>query len=319
MPLNEQGKPTYKLDLLAPANGFINMNAHDAMGDVEATIFVCRLIKERAPVAWEQMLQCAAKARVERLINENKIFVLRDYYGVVKDHPLTRLGDEPNGHAVLAYDLSIEPTQLSILDDTQLAARLKRAPKPVRRIRPNTAPLVLPVEEATGVAALSYDTPLARRNALFAASGLVYRLIRLSSLERPSPSAHIEQQIYDGFPSAADSARMVQFHAAQWCDRANIAEQFHDVRYRELARRLIYAHCPESLPDDVRQQQERFIASRIVGHEIDSPPWSTLDKMDEEAAKMELGDHAPLAEMLSEFWEFLAARKRQAMVTLGLD
>ena len=109
------------------------------------------------------------------------------------------------------------------------------------------------------------------------------------------------------------------FHAAQWCDRANIAEQFHDVRYRELARRLIYAHCPESLPDDVRQQQERFIAARIVGHEIDSPPWSTLDKMDEEAAKMELGDHAPLAEMLSEFWEFLAARKRQAMVTLGLD
>ena len=64
VPTDARGKPSYKLDRLAPANGFAHLNAHDAMGDVEATIHICRLIRERAPHAWEQLLHCASKARV---------------------------------------------------------------------------------------------------------------------------------------------------------------------------------------------------------------------------------------------------------------
>ena len=317
VPLNEKGKPTYKLDRLAPANGFKDMNAHDAMGDVEATIFICRLIKDRAPDAWDHMLHCAAKARVESVINDSPIFLLRDYYGALKEYPLTRLGDEPNGFATLAYDLSIEPSQLSVLDDVQLAARLKKTPKPVRRIRSNVAPFVIPVVDGETVGAFSYNSLLERRNELFAQPSLIERMSSLSAREASVGSEHIEEQIYDGFPSPADSARMVRFHALPWCERYGLVEEFSDARYRTLGRRLIYAHCPESLPDSVRQDEKRLVAARLTGHGFDGAPWSTLDQAAAEAAQFEGEGDGSLAAMLAEFGEFVAVRKRWAKDTLA--
>lgn len=318
VPVNDKGKPSYKLDALAPANGFNDMKAHDAMGDVEATIFICRLIKERAPAAWEQMLHCAAKARVEEVVNGSRIFILRDYYGSLKEYALTRLGNEPNGFAILAYDLAIEPNQLATLDDTQLAARLKRLPRPIRRIRSNAAPFVTPVLEGAA-AGLDYDTLVSRRAALLAEPGLVERLLQLSAREDSEPSEHVEDQIYDGFPSPADSARMAQFHAADWCDRYGIVEQFQDSRYRALGRRLIYSHCPESLPEPVRKEQQKLLAARLLGHGIDSPPWSTLDMVDQEAAQFQEEGNEHLADMLKEFRDFVAAKKNEALAALGLQ
>ena len=43
-PINEKGKINFKLDQLAPANGFKSHNAHDALGDVEATIFILNMV-----------------------------------------------------------------------------------------------------------------------------------------------------------------------------------------------------------------------------------------------------------------------------------
>ena len=42
IPTGENGAPIFRLDRVAPANGFTKGNAHDAMGDVEATIHLCR-------------------------------------------------------------------------------------------------------------------------------------------------------------------------------------------------------------------------------------------------------------------------------------
>jgi exodeoxyribonuclease-1 len=51
-PADEYGQRIYKLDRVAPLNGFAHDHAHDALADVEATIFLCRLIMERAPDLW---------------------------------------------------------------------------------------------------------------------------------------------------------------------------------------------------------------------------------------------------------------------------
>ena len=48
VPAGEKGRPTFSLDRLAPANGFAHEAAHDAMGDTEATLYLCRLVRERA-------------------------------------------------------------------------------------------------------------------------------------------------------------------------------------------------------------------------------------------------------------------------------
>ena len=49
IPTKSNGRPNFKLDALAPANGFDHQNAHDAMADVEALIHLCRIIAEKAP------------------------------------------------------------------------------------------------------------------------------------------------------------------------------------------------------------------------------------------------------------------------------
>jgi exodeoxyribonuclease-1 len=319
VPRDERGRPVYKLDRLAPANGFPHLNAHDAMGDVEATIHICRLIKERAPQAWERVLHCGSKARVLSLMEENPAFVLTDsYFGRLYQFALTRVGDEGGASsAVLAFDLSIEPAQLIGLDDVMLTARLNRRPKPLRRIKPSESPFLTPLAEGEAFDGLDYETLAARGAQIRDNVEFRERLIRLSAREDFDPSDHVEEQIYGGFPSQADTARMLRFHAAEWCDRLPIVEEFEDARYRQLGRRLIYAHCPESLPDEIRREEARFVATRLTGAGVDNPPWLTLAAADEEAAALEREDAGEHADMLHKFRAHIADLLRQAADALA--
>jgi exodeoxyribonuclease-1 len=56
IPLNEAGRKSYRLELLAPANGFAHINAHDALADVEALIHLCRIIQEDCPLLWSRFI-----------------------------------------------------------------------------------------------------------------------------------------------------------------------------------------------------------------------------------------------------------------------
>lgn len=314
IPTDERGKPSYKLDRLAPANGFPHLNAHDALADVEATIFICRLIKERAPLAWAQLLHCASKARVLDVLDSNKVFLLREsYFNRLYEFALTRAGDEIGGMgAVLAYDLSIEPTQLALLDENALAARLARNPKPIRRIRPNAAPLVMGLAQGEGFGDLPHSTLEARATNIAADDDFRERLLRLSVREETLPSEHVEEQIYGGFPSQHDKALMARFHAVPWCDRYAIVERFEDPRYRILGRRLIYGHCPESLSEDARREEARILAVRLTGRGYNEPPWLTLDAADEEATRM-IGEGNPdHADMLRSFRAHIAMLAQKA-------
>ena len=50
------------------------------------------------------------------------------------------------------------------------------------------------------------------------------------------PSVHIEEQLYGGaFPSLEDKNLMLRFHTVPWKERAELARQLSDARYRRLA------------------------------------------------------------------------------------
>ena len=61
-PQREDGNPSFKLDQLAPANGFAHVHAHDALADVEATIFIAKLIREKARDFWNHLIAMGSKA-----------------------------------------------------------------------------------------------------------------------------------------------------------------------------------------------------------------------------------------------------------------
>ena len=141
--------------IVAPANGFDHGRAHDALGDVEATVFLCRLLAERAPEVWSAFMRFSQKAAVVDYIQSEPIFCLSDfYYNRPYSWLVTTLGQNPsNGAEFYVYDLAIDPDSLLSLNDTELADRLAMSPKPVRRLRANAAPLIMAAEDAPEVCA----------------------------------------------------------------------------------------------------------------------------------------------------------------------
>ncbi|HHP5494160.1 TPA: exodeoxyribonuclease I [Aeromonas veronii] len=59
--INEDGKTSMRLEDIAKANGIEQLNAHDALSDVEATIGLAALIKDRCPSIYDHYMQLRRK------------------------------------------------------------------------------------------------------------------------------------------------------------------------------------------------------------------------------------------------------------------
>ncbi|MDB5709852.1 MAG: hypothetical protein JWL96_1922 [Sphingomonas bacterium] len=306
VPEGDKGKPTFKLDRLAPANGFDHSNAHDALADVEATIHVCRIIRDSAPDLLESSLRLSNKSSARTFLDTEKCFVLTEsYYNRPCQFALTKIGDE--GGTALALNVSMDCDQLQAMSDDELIARLARSPKPVRRIRTNAAPTLQPLsayEYFEGVAAgeLTERADRIRSNGEFCA-----RLIRLSSRDAWPESEYVEEQIYSGFFGRDDERRMAAFHASDWEGRAEIVGQFSDLRLISLGRRIIYEHRPEHLHPEVRAGMAIKTRQRMNGEAAASPAWTTIAAARAEAsARLAKGDPDE-ADILSGVLRYLAA------------
>lgn len=293
VPTGDNGKPSYKLDRLAPANGFDHSNAHDALADVEATIHVARIVRDRAPEHWSDAIRFSQKAAAAAFIDEEPAFVLTEsYFGKPYQYALTRIGAEPSSANVLAYDLEIDPDALRALDGEALAARLRRSPKPVRRVATNACPFMSAVDAFPAFHGLTPDQLLARANIIQSDTAFCARLCAAMEREPYPEPDHVEQRIHSGFATNADKARMRAFHAAGWPERATIAGTFEDARLVELGHRLVFHHAPGLLPLEVRARVTVELAHRMTGHGHDEPPWLTLAAADEEALRM-MADCSP--------------------------
>lgn len=82
VPADDRGRETFRLEKLAPANGYNHDEAHEAMADVEATLYMARLMRERAPDIWRAMDRVTAKAAVREYVAAQPIFSMTEcYYG----------------------------------------------------------------------------------------------------------------------------------------------------------------------------------------------------------------------------------------------
>lgn len=281
IPIGDNGAPVFRLDRIAPANGIAHENAHDAMADVEATIHLCRLLSERAPDIWSCFMRFSQKAAVAEFVASEKVFCLSDHYG---GRPygwlVTALGrNEQNTSEYYVFDLGIDPTALSGLAPEELVERLKCTPKPVRRLRANAAPIMMPAEDAPAFAS-GKDLPaneLQRRVDLLQADAeLRQRLMAAFEAGRLKLAAvHVELQIYDGFLTNEDQALLESFHAAPWEQRMPVVERFSDKRMKQLGRRLLFAERPDLFADDTRRKLNRMRAGRVLGHDGEVP-WRTI-------------------------------------------
>ena len=146
------------------------------------------------------------------------------------------------------FDLSFDPDDYRFLSAEDLVSVLNASPKVIRSIRANRQPIMMPADAApasTKALRIPPDERLRRVEVIqgdpvFRARVGQAQALRLADTD---PPAHVEQRIYDGFPNAADEARMKQFHQVDWRARSALAAQIEDLRLGEFARRLIYSNA----------------------------------------------------------------------------
>jgi exodeoxyribonuclease-1 len=282
IPRRADGETTFKLDRLAPANGFLHPNAHDAMADVEATIFLARLAKERAPRIWEHLLRMGKKPEAVRNALGAPVRLYTEFRYNKPNHWLvSAIGvDTENKGSVIAFNLAHDPAELLSVGDESLRKWAATKPKPLRTIKANSSPILLDMEMARDRADLmKIGEPeiMRRAQVLQGSPELRHRLLQayVATREVYEQSPRIEEQIYRAFPGPRDAALMRDFHRGSWPARAEIANQFEDDRYRKIARRIVFNHRPELLDEETRRAFSAAIAQRWLTQ--GKAKWLTLE------------------------------------------
>lgn len=275
IPSGPEGRPTFKLDLIAPANGISHGKAHDAMADVMATLQLCRFLREPASDLWQRFVRFSKKSSVADFVDSENGFFLSEFHRNEARHwPVVCIGtdpDQPNGRLCLRLDSDAE--RFAALPDVELGIELHRQPSPVRRLRINAAPTLTSFDDAPVTMIGEHD--LSRYEA---GAGRIKgdpdfrnRLIRLYVETRTpfAPPKHIEHRLYEGFPGYEDEMRMASFHDADWPEALSIVESFDDIRLRAFGRRLIYFERRSILPEPIRLEIDRDLAHRLTNDNDD--------------------------------------------------
>ena len=311
VPTDERGRQTFRLERLAPANGYSHDKAHEAMADVEATIYMARLARNRAPKIWQAMDRASEKNAVKEYVAAQSMFSLTErYFGRTYSWLVTPCGQNPNYDGQLAvFDLYFDPDDYCSLSVEELVSVLNASPKVIRSLRANRQPIMMAADMAPEtVKALSVPARELRRRVSVIQNDQDFRArvgqaqaLRFAD-EEPSP--YIEQQLYDGFPGEADQALMAQFHAVDWPDRLALAGRIKDPRVKEFANRLIYFERPDLLPAAKRAELGAWRAKRALSDD-EGVPWMTIRKALREADDLLKNASAEEAALLGSVKDFL--------------
>jgi exodeoxyribonuclease I len=278
-PSDETGQLRFKLDLFAPLNGFSSHHAHDALGDVEATIHIARQIAQRAPELWEELLSSRDKGTVQARLASFQPMALIERFG--GGPPRATIGcycgsSVSNANQAGFFDLeAADPADLLASDDATLFAAVDASPKIIRSLSINKSPALLamsaPSAEYIRRAAVIAGAPEFRAR--------VAKALAARYPEDPTaPKPPVEKLIFGGFYSHADKAKLVEFQRADWRRRQEIVSSFSDARLRQLGRRLVAFHAPELLSNEERAQYQAWVQGRWSAPDVPETEWTTRDR-----------------------------------------
>jgi exodeoxyribonuclease-1 len=309
-----KGNPSFRLEHLAPINGFAHQDAHDAMADVEATIHLAKCVLEEAPHVWDMMLMTSLKRETLQLLEHQKILILCGPQNGGWSKPVTACGRHPEqDNQQLVFDLSQDPIQYSSMESDKLAKKIRGKNTPIRKVAANKQPILLSLEDAPEhiiPSDISYDELAERAETIKADIEFKDRVSALffeTGTDDVELSSEVEDQIYEGFASRADSALMETFHSSEWEERVGVLRELTDVRMQRLAQRLIYFERPELLSEKVQLAIANKISERLATLD-ENVKWRTLSSTHAELEKLKLSAKADEdVEFISVYEQWLSA------------
>jgi exodeoxyribonuclease-1 len=288
-PLNGEGKPSFKLEDLARANGLLHEAAHDALSDVRATIALARLIRAAQPKLFEFCLGLHKKERVaaelglptsaqaaQPFLHVSGMFAPeRGCLAVMwplATHPT-------NKNELLAWDLAHDPSELALLDVATLRQRLfsKTAELPagvqrlpLKSVHLNKSPMVVRnlktlTDEMAAKWGINMDATLAN-------AGRARDLPDMSAIwpqvfARPQEAApDVDEDLYGGFVGNADRRRLNQLRALTPAELAHSRAGFDDHRLGELLFRYRARNFADTLtPEEMVRWEAHRVAWLLEG------------------------------------------------------
>lgn len=286
IPINPKtGKPNFKLENIATANGFEGHNAHDALGDVRATIHMARLIRDTDPSLFFHLKSMGSANDAMEFVQSERTF--RAVGGQMVNPGILDVcliaTDPNNPKAKTAWNLAVDPTPFLSMPTEDILAAMKKSGTPFRSIKCHKSPLIFPsgwefLRHAAGTEAPTPDLIDSRAQLIAENDDFRHRVAEALRLKQEgyAPNEHLEQRIYEGFPTWADKDRMRLFHNTDsWEKRLEITRTFETVTLQQIGMRLVWANAPEVLDPALRAAIDARIGDSRLGLELDQP-WTTV-------------------------------------------
>ena len=270
VPRNDKGKLSFKLDLMAPANGIKDFDAHTAIGDVQATMGMARLFRERAPSVWERARISTKPDQIKEIFKE-EIFYCAILPWWTEVFAFTYAGaNRQNEKEVALFDLRYDPEEFlesSISDINRLLDETPKRNAKIKTIKTNHLPIFMEGKHAggqeeyakIGTDVLEKRAEKIRQNENFQQKVSEALTERGEEKRQRYARDYPEQLLYDGFPSNPDKLLMNKFHDADWNDKLAFSNDIKDQKLTCYGKRIIFYESPDLLSDKVRSEVEKDI------------------------------------------------------------
>ena len=262
-PQDEDGHPSFRLEALAQANRLEHRHAHDALSDVTATIGLARLLRQRNRKLFDVLFELRNKRVAQQALdidNHKPVAHVTRMFPAAQGcaslvMPVARHPVNPS--STLVFDLRVDPAPYLDCDVDELRRlafsskdALNGEPRlPVKEIRANQAPVILPAKIVTAeiaqrialdlsAARRHYDT-LRRRPDLFERLRETWRQTEFAEAETA------ELALYDGFIPDADRNLMAQLRAT----RPELLKPFEGRFQDDRLNRMLLAFRARNFPD----------------------------------------------------------------------
>lgn len=282
-PVNQDGKPSFRLEDLSRANGLLHEAAHDALSDVRATIALARLIREKQPRLFEY---CLALHKKERVLSEIGLPLKKPFLHVSGMFPAEHgcisvvwpLGFHPqNKNEILTWDLRHHPDELFHLDAETVRQRLftrsEELPQgvtrlPIKGIHVNKSPIVISQLKTLSPALtkrwqIDLDQIALHAKLLENAPNMDALWEQVYQREAITQN-DIDEDLYGGFISPTDRRLLHQLRQQTPDELANASIHFQDTRLGNLLFRYRARNFPDSLNEEETENWRQHRIARLL-------------------------------------------------------
>ncbi|HEA54240.1 exodeoxyribonuclease I [Marinobacter antarcticus] len=285
-PRKDDGSPSFKLEALTTANGIAHEAAHDAMSDVEATLAVAKLIREKQPKLFDFVLNNKDKHSARGMLDTA---AMKPVFHISAKYPATRgccamvapLAEHPtNKNLVIVYDLREDPSELINATPEQIRERVFTSQAqlgdtkrfPLKSVQLNKCPVLAPANMLTTLSAerleeleLNGETLRANLALLRQSQGLQERIAEAFDQPHESDLTDPDEQLYaGGFISPADRSELNRVLKTPPEALVDEVFNFKDEGLQELLFRYRARNYPDSLTSEESERWETFRTQRLM-------------------------------------------------------